>query len=349
MLMLKAKQRGLSLVELMIAIALGMVLMLGVMQMFISSRVVFSTQQGMSRIQETGRLAIEFLSRDIRMAAYYGCYRPREGEGTELRNKTVAIGGLHRDFDEGIRGYDSADDIAIGKDTALGPSIELLPEANTANIVVVRSANEAGLPINKANDATKLYAYSDQSIVDNCINGICVNGAAVVNDCGAASVMKVTALAKAGTNITITHQNNWDASNVLDEYINGEIMPMNTNVYFIAKGQSGAPTLWQKTNTDNAIELLEGVEQMRITYATSDDSNYKLASAINAADWSKVNSVRLEIVVRSLENNILEDTQPYTFAGATVTPAPQDGVADRYMRQVFSTTVAIRSRATNVQ
>ena len=90
MLTFKAEQRGLSLVELMIAIALGMVLMLGVMQMFLSSRVVFSTQQGMSRIQETGRLAIEFLSRDIRMAAYYGCYRPRAGQGTELRNKTVS-------------------------------------------------------------------------------------------------------------------------------------------------------------------------------------------------------------------------------------------------------------------
>ncbi len=349
MLTFKAEQRGLSLVELMIAIALGMVLMLGVMQMFLSSRVVFSTQQGMSRIQETGRLAIEFLSRDIRMAAYYGCYRPRAGQGAELRNKTVSIGGLHGNFDEGIRGYDNAADIAIGKDAALGASIELLPAANTANILVIRSANETGLPINNTNDATKLYAYSEQPIEDNCINDICVNGAAVVNDCGAASVMKVTALGKSGTNITITHQNNWDTSNVLDEYVNGEIMPMNTNVYFIAKGQSGGPSLWQKTNTNAAIELLEGVEQMRVTYATSDDSTYKLASAINAADWSKVSSVRLELVVRSLENNVLEDTQPYVFAGATVTPAAVDGVPDKYMRQVFSATVAIRSRATNVQ
>jgi type IV pilus assembly protein PilW len=51
------------------------------------------------------------------------------------------------------------------------------------------------------------------------------------------------------------------------------------------------------------------------------------------------------LVVRSLENNVLDDTQPFTFAGATITPADIDGVKDRYMRQVFTSTIGIRSRA----
>jgi type IV pilus assembly protein PilW len=68
-----ARQRGLSLIELMIAITLGLVLMTGVIQVFLSSKNVFSTQQAVSRIQETGRLAIEFISRDTRMAGYMGC------------------------------------------------------------------------------------------------------------------------------------------------------------------------------------------------------------------------------------------------------------------------------------
>src|SRR5690625_4500286 len=67
------KQQGLSLVELMISITLGLVLMTGVMQMFLSSRTVFSTHQAISRIQESGRLAMEFMSRDIRMAGFMGC------------------------------------------------------------------------------------------------------------------------------------------------------------------------------------------------------------------------------------------------------------------------------------
>ncbi|ARU27615.1 hypothetical protein CBR65_09340 [Cellvibrio sp. PSBB006] len=67
------KQAGLSLIELMIAITLGLILMAGVIQVFLSSRVTFATQQAMSRVQETGRLAVEFMARDIRMAGYMGC------------------------------------------------------------------------------------------------------------------------------------------------------------------------------------------------------------------------------------------------------------------------------------
>ncbi|HEY7886274.1 MAG TPA: prepilin-type N-terminal cleavage/methylation domain-containing protein, partial [Cellvibrionaceae bacterium] len=66
-------QRGFSLVELMIAITIGLVLMTGVVQMFLSSKTVFSTQQGISRIQETGRMAMEFMAKDIREAGYQGC------------------------------------------------------------------------------------------------------------------------------------------------------------------------------------------------------------------------------------------------------------------------------------
>ncbi len=91
--------------------------------------------------------------------------------------------------------------------------------------------------------------------------------------------------------------------------------------------------------------VLEGVEQMRITYATFDNSNYRLAGDLLATEWPRVHSVRLELVVRSMENNIVEAKQPYMFAGAEVTPA--DG--DRYLRQVFTSTIGIRSRATNIQ
>ena len=67
------QQKGLSLVELMVAVTLGLVLMGGVIQLFLSSRVVFSTQQSLSRVQENGRFAIEFITRDLRQAGYAGC------------------------------------------------------------------------------------------------------------------------------------------------------------------------------------------------------------------------------------------------------------------------------------
>ncbi|RYZ81289.1 MAG: prepilin-type N-terminal cleavage/methylation domain-containing protein, partial [Moraxellaceae bacterium] len=46
------KQKGLSLVELMIAITLGLILMSGVVKVFLNSKSTYSTQQALSRIQE---------------------------------------------------------------------------------------------------------------------------------------------------------------------------------------------------------------------------------------------------------------------------------------------------------
>lgn len=65
-------QRGLSLIELMIAMTLSLLLMLGVMQIFLSSKQTYIATEGLSRVQENGRFAMTFLSYDIRNAGYKG-------------------------------------------------------------------------------------------------------------------------------------------------------------------------------------------------------------------------------------------------------------------------------------
>lgn len=345
------REAGLSLVELMISITLGIVLMTGVVQIFLSSKSVFSSQQGLSRIQETGRLGIEFLGRDIRMAAYYGCYRPNPSvPGGELQNGAMVISGLHGNFAEGLRGYDSATSVPGGA-AALGGSITPLTKG-TANVVVVRSVKIAGLPVSKSNDSNGVYAYTPSPADKNkCVEGMCKDTAVIVSDCFKARVYRVAVdPSVTGNEVYFRHNEGWGGGVIATEnFINGEIAAINTTAYFLAKGVSGQPSLWQKTNTEAPVELLEGVEQMRITYATSENENYRLASLLSATDWSKVNSVRIELVVRSADNNLVDSPQPYTLGGVTVTPAPESGVADKYLRQVFTSTIGIRSRATNIQ
>lgn len=66
-------QAGLSLIELMIAIALGALLLLGLVQIFSGVRTTFGTTEALSRIQENSRFALEFIRRDVRMAGHFGC------------------------------------------------------------------------------------------------------------------------------------------------------------------------------------------------------------------------------------------------------------------------------------
>ncbi|KQZ59992.1 hypothetical protein ASD53_02160 [Lysobacter sp. Root559] len=66
-------QQGLSLIELMVALAIGMVLMLGLVQVMSASRSAYRLAEGIGRAQENARFAMDSLERDLRMAGHLGC------------------------------------------------------------------------------------------------------------------------------------------------------------------------------------------------------------------------------------------------------------------------------------
>jgi len=63
-------QQGMSLVELMIAAVISLLLMAGVGQIFISTKATNTLQNGLSRLQEDSRLALEVLSKNIGQAGF---------------------------------------------------------------------------------------------------------------------------------------------------------------------------------------------------------------------------------------------------------------------------------------
>ncbi|MDN6320155.1 MAG: PilW family protein [Marinobacter sp.] len=64
-------QKGLSLVELMIAMALGLILILGVTQIFLGSKQTYTVVNAQSQTQENARVVRHFLGRGLRHAGYW--------------------------------------------------------------------------------------------------------------------------------------------------------------------------------------------------------------------------------------------------------------------------------------
>ncbi len=62
--------KGVNLIELLIAMAIGAIILLGITSIYASSKKASSVQTGLSRVQENGRFVMEFLTRDIRMAGF---------------------------------------------------------------------------------------------------------------------------------------------------------------------------------------------------------------------------------------------------------------------------------------
>ena len=66
-------QKGLSLIELMIAIALSIFIVAAMISLFVNSKQNYRMNENMSRMQENARFAMSFISRDVRMADYHAC------------------------------------------------------------------------------------------------------------------------------------------------------------------------------------------------------------------------------------------------------------------------------------
>lgn len=60
------RQRGVSLIEVMVALGLGLVVVLAASMVFIGSRQANRTTEGLSRAQETARSAFELMGRELR-------------------------------------------------------------------------------------------------------------------------------------------------------------------------------------------------------------------------------------------------------------------------------------------
>jgi len=63
---------GVTLIELMVAVAIGAFLMIGAMSVFMQSRTTFRINQSVARLQENARFVLATIEPDIRMASYYG-------------------------------------------------------------------------------------------------------------------------------------------------------------------------------------------------------------------------------------------------------------------------------------
>ncbi|MCP1624817.1 PilW family protein [Pseudomonas nitroreducens] len=70
------RQRGLSMIELMVALLLSTLLLLGVLQMFSNSSASDKTSSALTRVQDSGRVVLDLVSMDARRAGYQGCQLP---------------------------------------------------------------------------------------------------------------------------------------------------------------------------------------------------------------------------------------------------------------------------------
>ncbi len=79
-------QAGLTLVELMVALAIGSFLIIGAVQIYTQSRQAFAVNESIARVQETAQFAMDTIETDLRMASNWG----RNSRGLAVEGRSIA-------------------------------------------------------------------------------------------------------------------------------------------------------------------------------------------------------------------------------------------------------------------
>lgn len=380
---LRSRMSGLSLIELMIALVIGLVLLLGVIQIFSASRTAAQLSEGASRAQENGRFALDYLARDIRMAGHFGCVNDQaqfvKGEGDPRVNLSAATGsGSPLDFSVSIQGYEApgtapSDQITIGGSAnsivGLPASIQNLSPAPRpgSDIIVLRYLSAEGVPatgIASAGsnstltmDATRWARLTDDGVAAPTLFGIA--------DCAHADVFAGTTTAGSVTASGV---------NLSGRYVvqpTGQTMVYRAEslVYYVANSpDTGEPALRRARAGSNGIyvseELVEGIESLQFLYGldttpsiatqtppVGNITEQRVASGVAtgadaaaANQWRRVGQVQVGILARS----------PTAAAASTQVEASRLGVLgvtvippptnDGRYRASYELSIALRNR-----
>lgn len=345
------RQHGFGLIEVMIAMTLGLLILAGISQYYVSGNRTDATTQALNQITDNVRFIANKLGREVRMAGYTG---PMRIASTNLLNVSTAI-PLAYDLSEGIAGFDNLASGAIPTElnSHINPNT-LGPIANT-DVVVLRTTQDVQ-PVMLAADSTasnitiENVTNSSRSCTSGSpLSGICANDLLLISDYRKAFFFQASSITSGGVithTATGTPGNNvisWTETFTTDSA--SEVIPYQTVTYFLAEGANGRPALFRQENAEQAIEFIPNVANFQVTYGVdtnsdkSVDGSYIAAGAVT--NWDNVLSVRFSLLLAS-ENNGVVDT-PMSVA-APAFPNGTSTATDRRLYKSLIFTAALRNR-----
>ncbi len=360
------RQSGFSLIELMIAMVLGLVVVGGIIAVLIASRKSYELQQGNNFNQQTLRFGMAQMDWSLRMADFWGGVKPDSISGTPVTTGLGGAGNCNAAWvlavKQGVYGYDGA---------ASFPVSNCVDNANYvagSDVLVVRYADTRGYdPATTAYTATTVPNRTRVFVVS--------------------SVGQQGYLFSQGQSVPQTP---------LGVNVGRYVYPYQIEMYYLspcdspgADGKCGTaddgdalartPTLMRmRMDSSGALvsePLVDGIEQLQFDYTVGvnvsgawQPGTYLQASKLDATTWPAVIAVRASVVARSQVRDVsLPQTAAlaisthcsYTVgsAGAVTFPAlavtnvcsltPQSAFGDRpqqYTRTSATNVIQIRNR-----
>lgn len=312
-------QSGVGLLEVMIVLALGVVILLGVTEIANNNSYTRYELERSARQIENATYALRTLETDLRSAGFWG----EAGEQPAGANLPPVCPGLGADLDT------ATDELT----EALGYPVQ--GEDELGSICVNRKAGSGFLAIRRASSCQIGTAGCDAAGTNFHLQ---VN-ACFVPDNDAAPLPGTITIDTDLDALTATQR---DCTTQAPEY------RLLSRVYFINSDDQLVRAELVGSGTLDYVEtpLIEGIEMMRFEYGLDTDGDGQVDSQTNApsgTQWADVAMVKVSLVVRNLQPSAgFTDDKDYTIAGAAY-DVPADFINHR--REVYSRTVSLRNVA----
>ncbi len=373
------RHQGFSLVELMVAIAIGLVILAGVITVFIAQRQVYGTATAQASIQNSENAIAAIVGPAVRGAGFTGC-------GSFATAGTIintSAGSLPYNFSSPLFGYDAtasmsglnaAGDSNTGDwSPALDSSLTGLPEAGS-DVLAVGGELPGTIPVpvtNIVGNSGQLTIQS-QPFASPSTATVQPGMIGAVSDCAKSISFVIFSQAGANSNNLIIHhdQGSGVGSNKQAGFApnfpqGSQFVLLQQEVFYVGQGPGGQSALygavmmcgqWQslavlstgcsKGNGNNSgasapQPLVPGVDNMQILYGIgSGGATQEWVPASQVTNWSQVYAVRMGFLVEGPLGSAPPGGNPTQWSVlGTTVTVP----ADTRLRHVYVMTQSIRN------
>jgi type IV pilus assembly protein PilW len=341
------RAQGFSLIELMLALALGVVVTAGIVTLFVGNNQTYTLLNGQSRMQENARFAVDFITRSARAAGYFGC-DPEQGKIYKTLNGawnqifefdiTTPIQAFH-----GVNNGNGVNDWT--------PSLTTLPRvgsvvgyivANGVDVARLRPQSDVLVLRHVQVPGARVAAIVQSDEVNPAVEvpstgslDFAAGNFVALNNCEQATVFRVASIAGPATTpgATVTLARNAAPAVGLGLYQNAPLSTLSamgipygaandaqgasvgrvmTDIYYVAQGtgtnnRNQTPwSLWRKTSEDAPVELIQGIENLRVRFGVDKFPADNIASANRYVTFDQVGgdvirALRLSVTANSVD------------------------------------------------
>lgn len=308
----RAGQTGVTLIELMIAMVLGLLLILGLSNVFLAQRQSYRVNENLARMQDNARIAFELMARELREAGGNACGTTRVG------NVVNGAGGSHwLDWSRGgVQGYEGnvvmpgvVTGNGIGQRVAGTDAVTIRTASlNTALIITQHDVTAAQLMVSpssheiKPNEILMACDYRQAAIFQVVANSSGSSSGTINHNSGTGTPGNCSKGLGFPTDCSSTNGNPYSFEN------HGFLSRLTVTNWYIGNNARGGRSLFRIENGGAAQEVAEGVTDLQLEYltrvGTSPASSYANATLIGS--WandavSPVIAVRIAMDLESLE------------------------------------------------